>query len=305
MLRLFSVMLIAFLITPLSAEAGDRARLGYGRMITNDFLGDLEDRERTGSVVSSRVWGSDWSGRLPTTFGDLIELRLGVDVLAPDNLQNPRPGSRPWAGALSAGLHTHFRRKDTEMSAGLAVFATGPQNGLGMLQYEFHELIGDEPPSARTLMAQIDDGFHPTVQVEMGQPIGLGASSQMRPFIEAQAGIETYVRAGVDLTFGSIGTGGLLLRDPTSGQRYRVIQNAANKGFSFVAGADIAYVSDSVYLPEDRGYSLTDHRDRVRMGVHWQGEGASAFYGLTWLGKEYETQPDDQVVGSIRINLNF
>lgn len=305
MLRLFSVMLAALLITPSVSGAVDRTRLGYGRMITNDFLGDLQDRERTGSVVSSRVWGSDWSGRVPTAFGDLIELRLGVEVLAPDNLDNPRPGSRPWAGALSAGLHTHFRRKDSEISAGLGIYATGPQNGLGMLQYEFHKLIGDEPPSARTLTAQIDDGFHPTVLVEVGQPFGLTAIGSLRPFVEAQAGIETFVRAGVDLTFGSIGRGGLLLRDPTSGQRYRVIQNGDNLGFSFVAGADIAYVEDSTYLPEDRGYTLTDHRDRVRMGVHWQGVGASAFYGVTWLGKEYESQPHDQVVGSIRVNLNF
>lgn len=305
MSKFFYLVVMALLVTPSLSTALERSRLGYGRMITNDFLGDLEDRECTGSAISSRVWGPEWSGAAPSGFGDLIELRFGVEVLAPDNLQNPRAGSRPWAGALSAGLHTHFRRHDTEFGAGLGIYATGPQTGLGMLQNEFHKLIGDEPPAAKTLMAQIDDAFHPTVLVEVGQPVGLGFNGHLRPFVEGQAGVETFIRAGVDLTFGSVGQGGLLVRDSISGQRYRVIQNSDTAGFSFVAGADIAYVSDSAFLPEDRGYTLTDHRDRVRLGMHWQGDGASAFYGVTWLGKEYETQPDAQVVGSIRINLNF
>jgi hypothetical protein len=298
-----AAILLFFLPQPTVAEG--RNYLGYGRLITNDFLGDLQDRERTGSVTSSRVWGPEWTGELPKNFGNLIELRLGLEVLAPENLTNPAAGSRPWAGALSAGLHTHFQHKATEFAVGASVFATGPQNQLGMLQHEFHKLIGDEPPSKRTLAAQIGNGFYPTVLVEAGRAIELGENKTLRPFIQGQAGIETMVRAGFDLTFGSVGNGGLLVRDRTSGHRYRVIQNTQNAGFSFVAGADIAYVSESTFLPENRGYALTDHRDRVRLGMHWQGKDASAFYGVTWLGKEYETQPNDQIVGSLRINLSF
>lgn len=305
MLRFIAAVLIASFIAPASLDAADRSRLGYGRLITNDFLGDLQDRERTGSVASSRVWGTAWSGALPNTFGDLIELRLGMEVLAPENLVTPLPGTRPWAGVLSAGIHSHYGYKSVEISAGAALYATGPQTGLGSLQKQFHELIGDTPPSNATLNAQIKNGFHPTVLVEVAHVFDLGANAAARPFVEGQAGIENLMRAGVDFTYGNIGKGELLVRDHSSGQRYRVIQNARNTGFSFIAGADIAYVSDSTFLPQNRGYTLTDHRNRARLGVHWQGKDASAFYGVTWLGKEYETQPDDQVVGSLRVNLKF
>lgn len=304
MFRLIAALLMMVIVTPDDADAGDRSRLGYGRLITNDFLGDLQDRERTGSISTSRVWGPEWAGALPQTFGDLIELRLGIEVLAPENLVNPAPGSRPWAGVLSAGMHSHFQYKSTEFSAGAGLHITGPQNGLGRLQRQFHDLIGDEPPSNKTLNAQIENGFHPTLLIEAARSFELG-SSTLRPFVQGQAGIENILRAGIDVTFGSIGKGEFLVRDQTSGHRYRVIQNPENTGFSFVAGADIAYVDDSSFLPESRGYTLTDHRDRARVGLHWQGEGASAFYGVTWLGKEYESQPNDQIVGSVRINLSF
>ena len=78
----------------------------------------------------------------------------------------------------------------------------------------------------------------------------------------------------------------MLTRESITGQRYRLIYQSA-PGVNFVVGGDIAYVSDSVYLPKGRGYQLSDHRDRVRVGVHWQGENASAFYGLTYLGREF------------------
>ena len=70
-------------------------------------------------------------------------------------------------------------------------------------------------------------------------------------------------------------------------------------------GGDIARVADSVYLPQGRGHDLTPHRDRLRAGLRWQGENVWAFYGLTWLGREFETQPESQLVGSVSLRLRF
>ncbi|MBW4961307.1 lipid A-modifier LpxR family protein [Sulfitobacter sp. CW3] len=304
MLKAIAAAIFLFSL-PQAGAAEGREYLGYGRLITNDYLGDLQDRERTGAVSSSRVWGPEWTGALPKEFGELVELRLGIEVLAPANLTRPSAGSRPWAGAVSAGIHTHFKPKGIEYTVGASLYVTGPQTGLGSLQRELHELIGDPPPTDSTLDNQIENGFHPTVLVEVARTIPLGENIGFRPFVEGQAGIETMMRAGFDVTFGSAARDAFLVRDSTSGHRYRVIQNAKSAGYSFVAGADVAYVSDSTFLPENRGYMLTDHRDRVRLGVHWQGKKTSIFYGATWLGKEYETQPDDQVVGSLRINFSF
>nr|WP_256474272.1 lipid A-modifier LpxR family protein [Lutimaribacter sp. EGI FJ00013] len=58
-------------------------------------------------------------------------------------------------------------------------------------------------------------------------------------------------------------------------------------------------------MPADRGYDLTDMRTRLRLGVHHDGRLGSLFYGLTWLGKEFEAQPDGQLTGSLRLRVRF
>ncbi|TMM51571.1 lipid A-modifier LpxR family protein [Sulfitobacter sabulilitoris] len=286
------------------AQAEERTRLGYGRLVTNDFFGDGKDRWRTGSITSSRIWGR----RAPEGargFGDLIELRLGAEIMAPGHLGGrPDPTDRPYAGTLSVGAHTHFAWHGFEMSTGADLVFVGPATGLGSFQREMHDLLGMPRPSEAQLDAQIENAVRPTVVVEMGRSFAFGDRITLRPFVEARVGAETLLRAGADLTLGRVGQGELLIRETATGQRYRTVQ-AADPGFSLVLGGDMAVVEDSVYLPEDRGYDLTDSRDRVRAGVHWQGESASAFYGLTWLGEEFRTQGSDQIVGSVRINLQF
>ena len=46
------------------AAAQDRVTLGWGRLLTNDLLGDGRDRWRTGSYTLSRVRGPAWGGSL-------------------------------------------------------------------------------------------------------------------------------------------------------------------------------------------------------------------------------------------------
>lgn len=305
MFRSIAGAVIASLFALAPAVASERAMLGYGRLVSNDFIGDGEDRWRTGSWTSSRVWGPSWSGAAPRGFGELIELRLGAEVIAPDNLSTPAPGDRPYAGALSIGAHTHFSRGGIEYALGADMVLTGSGTGLGSLQRELHELLGVDVPSDATLDAQIGGGLHPTLVAEAGRSLVLSETAQMRPFVEARAGAETLLRAGVDFTFGTVLAGDLLVREGITGQRYRVIQNGGTEGFTFVVGADIAHVSRSIYLPEDRGYRLEKSRERVRAGLHWQGNSASGFYGLTWLGEEFEGQDEGQLVGSVRLNFKF
>ncbi len=72
-----------------------------------------------------------------------------------------------------------------------------------------------------------------------------------------------------------------------------------------IAGADIARVFDSIYLPESFGHELTPVRTRVRGGVHYGGKRVDFFYGLTWLGKEFEAQPEGQFAGTAQIRFRF
>ncbi|MDQ7069230.1 MAG: DUF2219 family protein [Rhodobacterales bacterium] len=286
------------------AQTGDaRVLLGYGRLVTNDALVDGQDRWRSGSVSSSRIRGFAWQGHLPEAFGDIIEYRLMAETIAPANLARPAAGDRPYSGAWSLGAHSYFQRRGFEFAVGGDLVMTGPQSGIGQLQSIFHDLIGVPVQSATVKAGQIPNGVHPTLVVESGRTFDIGGQASVRPFLEGRLGSETIVRAGFDISIGRIGRGELLVRDPVTGQRYRTIQQP-DTGVSFVLGADIAKVADSIYLPSAR-YSLTPSRQRVRAGLHWQGDRASTFYGVTWLGEEFSGQSEGQILGSLRLNLDF
>lgn len=305
MIRLIAAAVSALFLLQSAALATDRVRLGYGRLVTNDLIGDGHDRWRTGSVASSRVWGPDWSGTAPARFGDLIELRFNAEVMAPEHVGAPAAGDRPYAGAISVGLHTHFEQYGNEFALGGDLVFTGPQTGLDEFQGFLHDAVGGEDLSGATRSTQIGNDLNPTAVAEMGRSIDIGANGLLRPFVEGRAGAETLVRVGADLSFGNVGHGELLVRDPVTGQRYRTILNDL-AGYSFLVGGDIAYVDHSEFLPANRGYALSDQRSRLRAGVHWQGEkGHNAFYGLTWLDKEFKGQRDSQIVGSVRLHIEF
>ena len=283
---------------------GSRDQIGYGRLTTNDLFGDGADRWRSGSITSSRIWGYDWSGSAPDSFGELIELRLQGQIITPEKLRAFDPNDRRWAGALSAGLHSHFMMGATEMAVGGDLVIIGPQTQLDSFQKSFHELIGAPIPSDQVLANQIGDKVRPTVVVEAGRTYQWNDAARLRPFAEGRAGDETLVRVGADVTFGVMGLGELMIRENISGQRYRGIKNEA-QGLSFVFGADIAHVFDSVYLPDTQAPQLNSTRERARLGVQWQTQGTGFFYGLTWLGEEFEGQGEDQLVGSLKFDLRW
>ncbi|MEL6452561.1 MAG: lipid A-modifier LpxR family protein [Pseudomonadota bacterium] len=304
MLRLMTAALMALLCVAPTADAQDRKKLGYGRLITNDLFGDGEDRWRTGGLQSSRIWGPTWQGVAPEGFGRLLELRLSTEILAPDNISKVKPDDRRYAGAASVGLHTHFQRGNTEYALGADVVFVGPQTHLDEFQDAFHDLFNIVRPSDAVREMQIGNAINPTAVFEVGQSFALGAQTDVRPFVEARAGNETLIRTGFDLTFGQLGEGELMVRDSVSGQRYRTILGDWS-GYSFVFGADIAHVANSEFLP-DGGVTMSDTRERVRAGVMWQSEaGISGFYGLTYLGEEFEEQSEGQIVGSVRIRVAF
>ncbi|PJE29230.1 hypothetical protein SAMN06297129_1160 [Pseudooceanicola antarcticus] len=302
MRSLFAAGTLLFLIAlGLAAPASARERLGYGRLISNDFIGGGQDRWRTGSVASSRVWGPGWDGQLPDRAGELLELRFLGQIIAPDNLETPAPGDRRYATALSFGLHSHFDLGGYETALGGDLVITGEETGLPGFQDALHDLLDVPGPSDATRAAAVPSGVHPTLVLESGRSFSAGPA-QLRPFVEGRMGDETLLRAGVDISFGAIGRGELMVRDPVTGQRYRVVQDEAARGSSFVLGGDIAHVASSIYLSDAE---LREDRSRLRAGMHWQGDTMSGFYGLTWLGEEFSGQDEGQLIGSVRLKFEF
>lgn len=293
--------LLTLIPATLSAQE-QRVTLGWGRLLTNDLLGDGRDRWRTGSYSLSRVRGASWSGSLPTTPGQILEFRAMGETIAPADLVLPDPDDRRFAGALSFGLHTHFDWNGLDTSLGANLVITGPQTGASDFQGNVHDLLGLAEPQVYD--DQIDNAIYPTAVAEIGKRFAL-PSGEARPFVEAQAGVESFVRVGADLSFGGFSRGSLMLRDGPSGQLYRAVAGSRTDGLSFVMGGDIARVFDSHYFEDGDTAQASDTRSRLRAGMHWQGERSEVFYGLTWLGKEFTTQPESQMLGSVNLRLKF
>lgn len=286
------------------AVQAEAEQIGYGRLIVNDFLGDGQDRWRSGSIVGSHLYGQPWGGQRPEGFGDLIEMRIMGQVIAPDNLQSPDPTDRPYAGALSIGAHTHFERSGFDIALGADLTLVGPSSGIGDIQTWLHNAFSVAEPSDTVLNNQVGNKLALTGVAEVGYIYELSENARLRPFVEARAGDETLLRAGFDFTLGQFGHDELLVRDPVSGQRYQTTyQN--RPGWSFLAGADFAVVQSSIYLPATSGVTIEDTRERYRIGMNWQGESTSVYYGATWLSPEFTGQDEGQVVGAVRIRFDF
>jgi hypothetical protein len=300
-LALLAVAALTLMTPP--AMAQDRVTLGWGRLFSNDATGDGQDRWRTGSYAVSRVRGVTWSGSLPTTVGEILEFRVRADTIAPENLENPDAGDRRYAGAVTIGVHSQFALGAYEADIGGDLVFVGPQTGIGQFQSWAHDALGMGEIGA--LDTQIENAVRPTLSGELARRFSFGDGAEFRPYIEARAGDETLVRAGGDLRIGSFGRRDLMLRDTTTGQRFRGAAGEVEPGVSMVLGVDIARVFDSIYLPDGEAATLTETRHRVRAGVHWQGAASSAFYGVTYLSPEFEQQDEGQVVGSLALNFKF
>ena len=230
--------------------AEGRQTLGWGRLFDNDALGDLHDRWHSGSYTVSLLRGPQWSGQLSTGFGDILEYRFSGSTVTPANIASPAADDRRYVAPLSFGIKTHMYWRGLEANLGADLVAIGPQTGIGDFQSWLHGLLGAPQPD---LTNQLGNAFYPTLQAELGREFALSDQVSLRPFVSAQAGVETMVRAGGDLVIGSFGKGGLLLRDDTTGQRYSGIEGDASPGLSFTLGGDVAHVFELGAFARRRG----------------------------------------------------
>ncbi|MEI4487151.1 lipid A-modifier LpxR family protein [Frigidibacter sp. MR17.14] len=290
-------------VAPRTEAPGD-GWLGFGRLLSDDVLAGPHDRWRTGAYQLSAVFGPRWDGRLPASPGTVIELRLRAEALAPARLAFPAPGDRRYAGVLSLGLHTPWAIGRSEAEAGLDLVAVGPQTGIDSLQDAIHCGFGKPLLGADVLAAQLGNRLIPSLSAEIARPLALGRNARLRPYLEARAGDETLLRAGVDLDLGRLEPGALWSRDTGTGWRYLTVKGPPAPGISLTLGADVAHVWDSAFLPPD-GPAARDTRVRLRAGVSTRSRHLGVFYGLTWLGPEFEGQPEGQLTGALRLTLEF
>ncbi|MCP1169820.1 lipid A-modifier LpxR family protein [Limimaricola litoreus] len=270
--------------------------LGWGRIFSNDYMGDGHDRWRSGSFALSHVSGAGWDGAPPALPDALVELRFRTEIIAPARTRDGRD-DRPYVGLLAGGAFLHQSFGPVETATGGEIIAIGPSTKLSAFQERAHEVMGFDEP--RGTERQLDDALQLQLRHEAALPLRPMARLTLRPFLAAEAGAEEMLRAGVDAIWGGIGHTDLWLRDPVTGQPYRGIEAEAT-GLALTVGADAAWVEDSVFLP---GREARDRR-RARIGLHWQsGPEVRLFYGLTWLSEEFDGQYDSQVLGALKLEF--
>jgi hypothetical protein len=278
-----------------------RRNLGWAHMFTNDYLGDRKDRWQTGSYMVSVLRGPHWKGALPEVPFEIMEYRMSFAITSPTDLSRAPDWDRRYAGRAQFMAATHWQAHALEAMAGIGLTSTGEDNGVGQLHNTLHEWVS--APAVRVREQQIGNGVHPFITGEIGHEFALGASV-VRVFSAARAGDETWMRAGFDMQFGARELGALWVRDEITGHRVVGISGNSGPGAWFTIGADIGHVWSSVYLPEDE-IELSETRARLRAGVNIRHGDMGIFYGLTYLSKEFEAQPEGQVLGSLRLRLNF
>ncbi len=293
---------------PASAEeTGGFGFLGWARLSNNDWIGDGDDRWQSGGSSHSFMFGPEGITEAPAQWGRLIELRGRFQVISPDNYTAPAAWDRRAAGVITSTLNSHVEQNGFELSAGAGLAFTGPRTGLIRFQNFIHDLTPADDPKvpAAVEAAQIGNGIYPTLQGTAARRIRLSDHATLRPFVEGQAGVESFARVGGDLFIGPAFDGGVLLRDGTTGFNYRGLDAGARPGVSLVFGADTARVFSSALLPASDGYQLTPLRHRVRAGVMVEGRRLSLFQGVAWLGPEFDAQPSGQVTGVFQLRLRF
>lgn len=301
-LMAFVALCCAAFASPLAAQ--ERGLLDYTTFATNDLYGDGQDRWQSASNTISFLYGPKDRYDPPAQFGRLWELRGGLQIITPENTRAPAAGDRRVAGILRAGLWTHAARGGWDVALGGGVEAVGPATRLISLQDRFHQRFGFDRISAGAQASQIGNRVRPMASATASYDVSLGDAVTLRPFVEGRYGLESFARAGFDLTLGPGFDHGVFGRDYVTGHKYQVLEGATEPGVTAVFGADVARVFSSAYLPAPT-YGPTALRSRVRAGMMVEDKLFSLFYGATYLGPEFVGQGSGQVVGSWQLQLKF
>ena len=224
-----------------SKPAGEK-KVQISSIFTNDFLGDGEDRWRTGSFDISATFGGGDLRHLPEKAWERYQLRFRGEIISPSNITTPSATDRQYAGVLGLGLFTHFQKNSYDIYYGGELVFVGDNTGIGDLQRNFHEELDILAPSDAVLNNQIYNAVYPTVHGGLSKSFR-SEKRLIRTFAEVQAGVESFARVGMDVVFGGAMIDDFLLRDSVSGQLISHSQADDSKGFGFLFSQEFLFQS--------------------------------------------------------------
>ncbi len=290
--------------SPIAASANELMGdyIGTTDIFVNDFLGDGQDRWRSGGYSKSWLYRDGLLG-----YG---ELRGRAEIITPWTPAGQGPNNdRINVGLLGAGAFWEQRMGDTRFHYGGELALLGESTGLHAFQEGFHDLFGYENGynfSERNDPI-IDDQISGMISGEVSHSFVMGDYVRVRPFVEAQAGYETFVRGGGDVVIGLLSDVGRWTRDPITGFITPMESEFLLdwRGFSLVGGIDYTYMASSQFFPDSGPVEMEDVRMRARLGLLLDLHFYNVFLGVSELSEEFTTQSEKQRVGLLSVDLRF
>lgn len=302
--RLAAAFCLTCLASASQADTSPFKYAGAGWLLTNDVLGDGEDRWETSSTAISAAFLIGTDNVAASRPFQVIELRHTTRLVSPGWLGWTRNLDRPLGAAQGFGVHTHFNTGPLDWTAGADLVLLGEQSGMVDIQDSIHVALDFDRASDFVLDTQIEDQVRLAGKVEIGLPYEVDQHLAIRPFLEFSAGVETYSRVGVDLVLGAFGRSGVLAREEVSGFRYAVTEQEAD-GLSLIAGGDYTYIDSSLFFPDEFEDVMENELTRMRLGVAFNQGRHAIFLGNTWLSEQIKDAPEAQRIGSINYTYKF
>jgi hypothetical protein len=269
----------------------------------------------------------DWSNKSidslpvinqPTTTKH-VALSLGQKIYTPRDLDNPYliPDDRPYAGWTYVGVTLLSKNEKTLDALELDLGLVGPQSYAREVQEEIHDLLDSEEPRGWDHQLENEVGVN-LVYERKWRLLQLGfKNSHIFDFIPhagmALGNVHTYANGGMEFRLGvnlpdDFGTG--LIRP--AGDASIPTPNAKNNtmGCHLFAAVDGRAVLRNIFLD---GNTFTDSHDVDKKnfvadfmaGVSVHFDKFKITYSHVYQTKEFDTQEDEQIYGSISISTTF
>lgn len=306
----------------------DSTEIQGATLVWNDRLGDGEDRWKSGGVTQSVILperllgGASWiDGR-----ASALEVSLRGLVMTPDDtaFNGVNGDDRAYAQYASAGAFLRSAARPAPIAPGLALQVEdrigieigwqGEPLPLFDIQEAFHGLAdtgGDRGNPSNSIGGE----FLANVEARRGWRFHNAGDShdvEVVPFIQGSAGMrENSLRVGGDVFVGSPLEGRLWGTDPATGAVFsQASMPRRGTHWSVFFGGDVGYVASDAFL--DGGFDgngpSVERREivgRARAGVLVEHGRVGVGFSLNWLGREFETQPEAQLVGALQLRLRF
>ncbi|HUF87250.1 MAG TPA: lipid A-modifier LpxR family protein [Thermohalobaculum sp.] len=298
----------------------------------NDRYGDGKDRWKTGGITQSYVFPE----RIFTETGWLadramaLEVNLRAQVMTPDDTSNTGidPDDRPYAQYAAAGLYVRSIARPRPLEApfapglglqvedrvGVEIGWQGDPLPFFELRDALHGMTGTGGSmgnGADVIGGEILANLEGRRSWRLHLP-GAARDIELVPFVQGSLGMrEVSARAGADLFIGSALAGRSWGSDLATGA---VMAGDAPRrdGFHWTVflGADVGYVAwdaflDGGFAADGRSVDREEIVGRARAGVFLEHGRVGVGFSLNWLSKEFETQPEGQLIGAFQLKYRL